>query len=255
MKDLLVQLRQYPTWLESVFGSLHQDVRHPAIFDVLKALHEKGAILLTTNYDDLLERFCNLRRIGRSNMDDVLKFKRGGLDGVFHVHGSYQDPNEVVLDSVNYYQVMQSDEVQNILKTYLEFKTVLFVGCGSGLEDPNFDALLRWASERQKNISNRHCLLIRNGDTLNYSPLTRLKYGPDYQDLVPYLYKLLGDASRPASVTGSAPTSVLQESSNITERSTASIADLPKRPEREPLRPDSAGMNQFRYFGSELDLI
>jgi nucleoside phosphorylase len=245
MKDLLVQLRQYPTWLESVFGSLHQDVRHPAIFDVLKALHEKGAILLTTNYDDLLERFCNLRRIGRSNMDDILKFKCGDLDGVFHVHGSYQDPNEVVLDSVNYYQVMQSDEVQNILKTFLEFKTVLFVGCGSGLEDPNFDALLRWASERQKNISNRHCLLIRNGDTLNYSPLIRLKYGPDYQDLAPYLNTLLGDTSQPASGAGNAPTSVSWEYSDITERSVASIAHLPKRPEREPLRFDFAGMNQL----------
>jgi hypothetical protein len=258
MKDLLVQLRQYPTWLESVFGSLHKDVRHPAIFDVLKALHEKGAVLLTTNYDDLLERFCNLRRIGRSNMDDILKFKRGDLDGVFHVHGSYQDPHEVVLDSVNYYQVMQSDEVQNILKTFLEFKTVLFVGCGSELEDPNFDALLRWASERQKNISNRHCLLIRNGDTLNYSPLIRLKYGPDYQDLAPYLKNLLGDASQPASGAGNAPTSVSQEYSNITERSVASIADLPKRPEREPLRFDFAGMNQLhstQELGSETRLI
>src|SRR5256714_6323524 len=255
MKVFWFQLRQSPICWEWFLGSLHKKVRRPAIFDVLKALHEKGATLLTTNYDDLLERFCNLRRIGRSNMDDILKFKCGDLDGVFHIHGSYQDPNEVVLDTVNYYQVMQSDEVQNILKTFLEFKTVLFVGCGLGLQDPNFDALIRWASERQQNISNRHCLLIRNGVTRNYSPLIRLKYGPDYQDLVPYLYKLLGDASRPASVTGSAPTSVLQESSNITERSTASIADLPKRPEREPLRPDSAGMNQFRYFGSELDLI
>jgi SIR2-like domain len=253
MKDLLVQLRQYPTWLESVFGSLHQEVRRPAIFDVLKALHGKGATLLTTNYDDLLERFCNLRRIGRSNTDDILKFKRGDLDGVFHIHGSYQDPHEVVLDTVNYYQVMQSDEVQNILKTFLEFKTVLFVGCGLGLQDPNFDALLRWASERQQNISNRHCLLIRNEDTLNYSPLIRLKYGADYQDLVPYLYKLLGDASQPANVAGSAPTGVSRQYSNITEHSVASIADLTKRPEREPSRLDSAGMNQFRCLSSEPD--
>src|SRR5271155_5197369 len=245
LSSQLTQNGQFPTWLESVFDNLYQEVRHPAILETLKALHQKGATILTTNYDDLLEKSCGLPRIGRSNMDDILKFKRGDLDGVFHVHGSYQDPHEVVLDSVNYYQVMQSDEVQNILKTFLEFKTVLFVGCGSGLEDPNFDALLRWASEQQKNISNRHCLLIRNGDTLNYSPLIRLKYGPDYQDLAPYLNKLLGDASQLASSAGNAPTSVSQEYSNITERSVASIADLPKRPEREPLRFDFAGMNQL----------
>src|SRR6266498_4099142 len=164
MADQLTQNGQFPTWLESVFGNLYQEVRHPAILEVLKALHEKGATFLTTNYDYLIEKFCGLRRIGRSNMDDILKFKCGNLDGVFHVHGSYHDPNEVVLDRTGYYQITHSDEVQNILKTFFECYTVLFIGCGSGLEDPNFDGLLKWASERQENIANRHCLLIRNGD-------------------------------------------------------------------------------------------
>jgi hypothetical protein len=88
----------------------------------------------------------------RLTVDEILKFKQGELDGVFHVHGSYHDPREVVLDSTDYYKVTQSSEVQNILKTFLEYKTMLFVGCGSGLEDPNFDVLLKWASERQKNF-------------------------------------------------------------------------------------------------------
>jgi hypothetical protein len=101
---------------------------------------------------------------------------------------------------------MHSDEVQNVLKTFLEYKTILFVGCGSGLEDPNFDALLKWASERHKNIPNRHCLLIRNGDTLNYRPLMRLKYGDDYQDLVPYLNRLLDESPQPAEVSAYAST-------------------------------------------------
>jgi hypothetical protein len=202
LKSQLVQQRQFPTWLKTVFGSLYQEIRHRAVLEVLKALHEKGAKLLTTNYDDLLEKFCNLPHIGRSNQDDILKFKGRDLDGVFHVHGSYQDPDEIVLDTTDYYQVRHSDEVQNILKTFLEHYTILFVGCGSGLEDPNFDGLLKWASERQKNIPNKHCLLIRNGDTLNYTPLVRLKYGDDYQDLAPYLNRLLDDPSQPTGVLG-----------------------------------------------------
>jgi hypothetical protein len=196
---------QFPTWLETVFGSLYEEVRHRDILEVLKLLHKKGATLLTTNYDDLLEKACNVRRIGRSNRDDILKFRRGDLDGVFHVHGSYQDPDEVVLDSKDYYKIRESDEVQNLLKTFLDDRTILFVGCGSGLEDPNFDTLLKWASERHKNLSNVHCLLIRNGDTLNYRPLVRLRYGADYQDLVPYLYKLLDDPPQQAGIIG--PTS------------------------------------------------
>jgi hypothetical protein len=200
LKEQLVQQRQFPTWLRTVFGSLDHEVRHPAVLKALKALREKGAKLLTTNYDDLLEKFCDLPRIGRSNQDDVLKFKGRDLDGIFHVHGSYQDPDEVVLDTRDYYQVRNSDEVQSTLKAFLEHYTILFVGCGSGLEDPNFEGLLKWASERQKSIPNKHCLLIRNGDALNYAPLIRLKYGNNYMDLAPYLNKLLDDSSQLVNV-------------------------------------------------------
>lgn len=76
-------------------------------------------------------------------MDDILKFKREELDGVFHVHGSYHNPQEVVLDTTDYYRVANADELQNVLKTFLEYKTILFIGCGSGLEDPNFSGLLK----------------------------------------------------------------------------------------------------------------
>ena len=200
LSSQLTQNGQFPTWLESVFGNLYQEVRHPAILKTLKALHQNGATILTTNYDDLLEKSCGLPSIGRSNKDDILRFKRGDLDGVFHVHGSYHDLHEVVLDTTDYYKVTHSDEVQSILKNFLEFKTILFVGCGSGLEDPNFNALLKWASEEQKNIPNRHCLLVRDGDNLNHRMLVRLKYGPNYQDLAPYLHNLLDDAFQPADV-------------------------------------------------------
>jgi NAD-dependent SIR2 family protein deacetylase len=202
LRNQLTQQGQFPTWLETIFGNLDQEIRHPAILKVLKTLHEKGVMLLTTNYDDLLEKICNVRRIGRSNRDDILKFRRGDLNGVFHMHGSYQDPDEIVLDSKDYYKIKKSDEIQILLQTFLDDKIILFVGCGSGLEDPNFDALLKWASERHKNLPNIHCLLVRNEDTLDYRPLVRLKYGADYQDLVPYLYRLLDDPSQPTDVLG-----------------------------------------------------
>ncbi|KAH6694364.1 SIR2-like domain-containing protein [Leptodontidium sp. MPI-SDFR-AT-0119] len=175
LSSQMKQQGQFPTWLESVFGSLSQETRHPDLLDMLKALHERGATLLTTNYDDVLEKYCGLQRVGRSNQDEVSRFQRGDLNGVFHIHGSYCDPHEVVLDTTDYYDVKHSDGVQDVLKTFLQYKTILFVGCGSGLEDPNFDALLRWASERHKNIPHRHCLLIRDGDSVKYQPLVRVK--------------------------------------------------------------------------------
>jgi hypothetical protein len=193
MASQMSKNKQLPTWLESIFGNLSQEVRHGELLEVLRALQRKGAILVTTNYDDILEKACDFPRIGRSQPDEILKLKRRDLDGIFHVHGSYLDAHEVVLDTTDYYQVTHSDEVQDVLKTFLEVNTVLFVGCGSGLEDPNFGALLKWASERHKNIPNRHSLLVRDGDDLNHPMLVRLKYGPEYKDLVPYLHRLLDE--------------------------------------------------------------
>ena len=113
----------------------------------------------------------------------------------FHIHGSYHNAHEVVLDTTDYYEVKHSDGVQDVLKTFLQYKTILFVGCGSGLEDPNFDALLRWANERQKNIPHRHYLLVRDDDSV--------KYGPRYEDLVVYLKRLLDDQTETHSPAAS----------------------------------------------------
>jgi hypothetical protein len=80
-----------------------------------------------------------------------------------------------------------------MLKAFLDDKTILFVGYGSELVDLNFDGLLKWAAKRQKNIPKRHYLLVRDGDSLVCKPLLRVKYGPNYHDLAPYLNKLLYD--------------------------------------------------------------
>lgn len=215
MASQMRQNGQLPTWLESVFGSLYSEVRHQAVLEALQALHKSGATLLTTNHDDILEKACSLRHIGRSNRNEILKFKRGDLDGVFHIHGSYHEPQEVVLDTTDYYQVTHSDEVQNLLKAFLEFNTILFVGCGSELEDPNFSTLLKWASERQENIPNRHCLLVRDGDSLNHKLLVLVKYGSEYEDLGSYLKRLLDQpcqATQDSMTTRAATTSSSKQS-------------------------------------------
>jgi hypothetical protein len=108
-----------------VFESLSQEIRHPALLDVLKALHERGASLLTTNYDDALENHYGLQRISRSNQDDVSRFQRGDLNGDFHIHRSYYDQHEVVLDTTDYYEVKHSNQVQDVLKPFLQYKTIL----------------------------------------------------------------------------------------------------------------------------------
>jgi hypothetical protein len=191
--------------LNDVFLNLYRDVTHPEVLEALRGFHQRGARLMTTNYDELLEHHCNLQRVRRPIPEDVRKYEQGTMEGVFHIHGSFQDPNEVVLDPVGYYQVKASEDVQNLLKTYLGHNIILFVGCGSGLEDPNFNALLKWVSSREENIANHHYLLVRDGDDLRYNPLITLRYGRRHEDLVPYLNALLegpADASLTSELHG-----------------------------------------------------
>ncbi|KAF1812886.1 hypothetical protein P152DRAFT_329927 [Eremomyces bilateralis CBS 781.70] len=200
LKDFLEDAGHLPTWLHDTFSGLSEQVRHADILNVLKSFHDKGAQLLTTNYDDLLEEgHCNLPRIRRTNHEELLKFQNRDIRGVVHVHGSFHDPTDVILDTTDYYKIKTSDDVQKLLKTLWNTCTILFVGCGSGLEDPNFSALLKWACEHQNNILNRHCLLVRTGDPLNVKPLVRLQFGTSYTDLVPYLQRLLEDPEQSAA--------------------------------------------------------
>lgn len=184
---------KYATWLETVFHNLHNEVSegHRAIYEVLGALHKRGATLLTTNYDNLLEHFCALESIGRSNTKHFLEFRSGRRTGVFHIHGSYLEPEEVVLDAIDYFAVTQSAEVQRYLQSLLDDKTILFVGCGGGLDDPNFHALLKWAGERHKNMANIHYLMLRDEDACDHKFLLPVRYGPGYGDMLSYLNRLL----------------------------------------------------------------
>jgi hypothetical protein len=152
-----------------------------------------------------------LRRIDRSNQNNILKFKNEDLDGIFYIYNSYHDPDEIVLNMTNYYDIRYSSEIQNILKIFLEYNIILFINYRSELEDPNFDILLKWANERQKNISNRYYLLIRNRDILDYKSLVRFKYSDDYQNLILYFNKLLDRLSQLINVSGYASVGELCE--------------------------------------------
>jgi hypothetical protein len=108
---------------------------------VLKKLYENNAILLTINYDDILKKYYNLKHIGGSKIEDIIKFRRGNLNEIFYIYKNYYDPQKIILNTINYYQIRKSNEIQNIFKAFLNDKTILFIRYRSELEDPNFDDL------------------------------------------------------------------------------------------------------------------
>ncbi|KAL4816723.1 SIR2-like domain-containing protein [Aspergillus spinulosporus] len=191
LRQELEEQGHFADWLDTVFDNL--PIKNEALLRSLKELHDRGATILTTNYDCLLDQYCGLEPICRSATDDLLRFQRGrgSKDGIFHIHGSYQKPGDVVLDPIDYYKVRESEDVRLFLEQCLKWNTVLFVGCGDGLGDENFSALLKWISEKHRNLPHTHTLLIKNDDSYNFNPLVRLKYGSKYNDLGPWLWNEL----------------------------------------------------------------
>lgn len=159
MKHKLEEHKKYVTWLELVFSNLRKHLHQTDILRELGGLQKMGAKLVTTNYDDLLDRFCNLRPIGPSNIYDLQMFTR-------------------------------AKQTQSALQAFFIAHTVLFVGSGGGMQDPNFGKLLKWATTHLSNIRNSHYILTRNEENIRYQPLNNVRYGPTYEHLVPFLHTL-----------------------------------------------------------------
>ncbi|KAL5336306.1 SIR2-like domain-containing protein [Aspergillus crustosus] len=187
----LEECGDFAHWLNAVFGDLA--VENDALFRSLKELHDRGATILTTNYDCLLDSYCGLTPVCGLATQDAMTFQWGrrSRKEIFHIHGTYERPRDVILDPIDYYRVRESEGVRRLLEMTLLGSTVLFVGCGDGLGDANLGGLLRWISELQKDLPRTHTMLIKNDDTYNFHPLVRLKYGSNYSDLGPWLWNEL----------------------------------------------------------------
>ncbi|KAI0112388.1 SIR2-like domain-containing protein [Nemania sp. FL0031] len=192
---------RYAAWLQFQFRDLYEKVTDHSALDSLKALHARGAYLITTNYDDLLERKCGLQPCDSTTENALKKFvahKRKEM--VFHPHGYWEHTESVVLASMDYIEVQRHYEVQRLLRSLRETKTILFIGYGSSLPNPNFGELLGWVRDiiqgrdRNQEIARRHYILLRRGDK---NPVPNLELNEvfcrGYDDIGPWLESLMVD--------------------------------------------------------------
>ncbi|GKZ82399.1 hypothetical protein AnigIFM56816_007211 [Aspergillus niger] len=187
----------FSDWLSSQFNKLHRHVKDNAILESLRKLHEADVTLMTTNYDGLIENYCRLQPLDGSQPQQLVQFIRRNLPNVvFHPHGYWENPNHIVLDSRQYYEVGREDNgVRETLKDVLKARTVVFVGCGAGLGDPNFGQLLQWLGKQQKDVNYGHYILLKKGDDyreLDSLPLNKV-HVVTFEDIAPWLEGLLLD--------------------------------------------------------------
>jgi tetratricopeptide (TPR) repeat protein len=196
---------EYRRWLRETFGRLKASHR-----DVLEALRDLGAILATTNYDGLLEEVKKLPAVTWQDQARVQAVLRGDEQAILHLHGYWQEPKSVVLGVRSYQQLLGDDYAQRMQETMAAVGTLLFVGFGAGLADPNFSALRAWMSRLFRGGEYRHFRLARDDEVAALQAehgqderVFVLGYGPTHADLEPFLRQLL--SAPPASGATSPP--------------------------------------------------
>jgi tetratricopeptide (TPR) repeat protein len=190
----------FRTWLRESVGALEaKDL------SVLETLRDLKIPLATTNYDSLLEEVTGLPPVTWRDGSRIERVIRGDEDGIFHIHGHWDDPGSVVLGIRSYEKVQQDPHTQAVLAALRTLRTLVFIGCGDGLADPNFGPFLTWTRQVFGVATEYpHYQLCRAGEEAGLrpqhpadEPIVLLAYGPDHSDLVPFLRSLIKAPTSP----------------------------------------------------------
>jgi SIR2-like domain len=202
---------EYGRWLGETVGALA--LRDREVPGILAGL---AVPLATTNYDSLLEEASGLRPVTWRDSARVEQALRGDAPGVLHLHGHWEDPASVVLGIRSYEAVLGDAHAQAVLRSLPLLRSLVFVGFGGGLADPNFGALLRWMGDVFARSPYRHFRLARADQVAalqrEHPPEQRIRvlsYGAGHDDLAPFLRGLRPPAApaaaRPAVPAGARP--------------------------------------------------
>ncbi|XXH03339.1 hypothetical protein Hte_009737 [Hypoxylon texense] len=197
----------HASWLRSEFQNISDYVKFPDILEALKILQGRGAALLTTNYDTLLENYCGFDSVDSGNEAGVLRWRRkSGNNYVFHPHGTWSNPSKLVLSTKDYYSVVRDKVIQDTMRATLTDKTILFIGCGTGLQDPNMGKLLEWVGREYGYLGARHYVLLPRGREV---PIPRVPLNvvtcADFGDQSNWLRGLLGPGAAREGTVYEAP--------------------------------------------------
>lgn len=150
----------YAAWLRASLSDV--PVITPQTIEALAAL---DAPLVTTNYDTLLAQVSGLQCITWKDVSTAHSVVRGeDRQHILHLHGVWSRADTVILGVRDYAMIMEHDPSQALLRALQSLRSVLFVGFGSGLSDPNFSALRSWAREVLRDVPRRHFRLVKTAD-------------------------------------------------------------------------------------------
>ncbi|XP_029629339.1 protein FAM118B isoform X2 [Salmo trutta] len=177
-------------------------------------LMESGALVLTTNFDNLLEIYAahqgsKLESLDLTDEKKVLEWAQGKRSlSVLHIHGVYTNPSGIVLHPAGYQNVLRNTEVMREIQKLYETKSFVFLGCGRTVDDTTFQALFLEAVKHKSDLE--HFMLVRREDVGEFKKLRDnmldkgikvISYGNEYSDLPEYFERLANEICNRDMVT------------------------------------------------------
>lgn len=175
-------------WLRETVGQLKIQDKTWA-----EALDAVGCPILTTNYDTLLEQATNRQSASWMDTGEIQNILVSNSTKIGHLHGIWNEPGSVVFSQSDYTRLLSSATAQELQKAVSALKSIVYVGVGAGLSDPNFSRLIEWHRASFSNSSLQHYRLCRQtelGDLFSEHKtdhIAPIAYGDDYSDLPEFL--------------------------------------------------------------------
>jgi GTPase SAR1 family protein len=193
---------KFAAWLKDAVNGL--TVADDTLIQTIAALR---CPIITLNYDKLIEQVLGRSHVHWTQLDMTQGIINKEFDYVLHLHGHYAEPETVILSQSDYARIRENAGIQAILAAVALRNTLVFVGCGETLNDPNWQPMLSnleaiFAENRTDSLY-RHYLLVRDSELQKYkainSQVVATAYGPNYSDLIGFLKALTVPATKNAN--------------------------------------------------------
>ena len=172
----------FSRWMKETVGQLERAVSDDSVPLAVLGL---DLPIFTTNYDGIFERVGNRDPVTWLDADqyDSILDKTKPDDGIVHIHGHWRRRESIVLGLAGYQRVRDDSPSQAFLKSSAVTRSLVFVGCGGTIDDPNFDTLRDWLKTTFKSgRPRRHFLLAHDEEADDL----QTKYRTDSIVVVPY---------------------------------------------------------------------
>jgi SOS-response transcriptional repressor LexA len=192
-------------WIQEAIGNLQATPGGERILTAVRDL-AKGKIIVTTNYDTLIEdtsaRQWRSRTWTDSDYGSVVRLERV----VVHLHGLPQKPDSIILGSADYRLLGESYANKVFDESLFAAYGFIFIGCGTGLDDPHVgliikfvDADKKWSQLRKSKQAEKKesYILVRGSELRQFrrnpvaSFIHPVAYGSRFEDLGSFLQKLV----------------------------------------------------------------